>query len=73
MNFFLNFNDIVSQKLFLFQNFVENLQFKLFEQHRLPLTNDGCTEIKNIRVNNNFNMYSFSEINTMYSNFLKEK
>ena len=73
MNFFLNFNDIVSQKLFLFQNFMENLRFKFLALNRMPLTLETCPEIKNIRINSNFKMYNFSEISTMYSNFLKEK
>ena len=72
MNFLQNINQILSQKLFLFQSFLENLRIKLINLNQAPLQQETCIHLKNIRVMN-FKMYTFAEIYSVYGNFLKEK
>lgn len=72
MNFFISINNVLSQKFFLFQKFLENLQFNLINSDRPPLCLEICPEIQNIKTEN-FEFYNFFEISSIYGNFIKER
>lgn len=72
MSFFMNFNQVLSQKMQIFHQFLANISLRVPSLNISILNKENCPELNNLKIDN-FHCYNVNEIQMAYTNFLKEK